>query len=250
MNKTFYCKKNKAIIFKKPNAKSEHLKEILLGEKFIKLKKYKNFYYGYCKFDNYLGYVKKDDLIAKQLKPNYIIKTGKAYFYKTNKLSSKTKKFLYFNSQINISKPGKIFSKTNNKWIKNSDLKSLKKDKKNNFIENFKIFQNSKYKWGGNTVDGIDCSGLVQELMKNKYRKCPRDSKDQENYFKKKIDIKNIKKGDLLFWKGHVAIALNKIYCVHAFGPARKVTKMKINDIISILLKKSLKLRSIKRPLL
>ena len=60
---------------------------------------------------------------------------------------------------------------------------------------------------------------------------------------------RKIKKNDILFWKGHVAIALNKKECVHAYGPAKKVVKIKINRLISKLTKKSLELSSIKRPL-
>ena len=52
MNKVFECKIKKSILFKKPNLKSEHLKEILFGEKFIKIKQCKNFFYGYCEYDN------------------------------------------------------------------------------------------------------------------------------------------------------------------------------------------------------
>ena len=38
---------------------------------------------------------------------------------------------------------------------------------------------------------------------------CPRDAKDQVKYFKKNIKLKNIKKNDIIYWKGHVAIALS-----------------------------------------
>ena len=85
--------------------------------------------------------------------------------------------------------------------------------------------------------------------MKNKLFKCPRDSQKQENFFKKSITRKKIKKGDLLFWKGHVAIALNKSECIHAYGPSKKVIKNKISRLISNLANKSLKLSSVKRPL-
>ena len=47
MNKILSCKNRKSILYKKPNIKSEHLKEMIFGEIFIKLKEYKNFYYGF-----------------------------------------------------------------------------------------------------------------------------------------------------------------------------------------------------------
>lgn len=249
MNKILFCKIRKSILYKKPSVNSERLKEMIFGEIFIKLKEHGNFYYGYTQYDKYYGYVKKASLETNQKKNNFLINSGKAYLYKNNNLRSKTNKFLYFNSKVYISCIEKRLSQSNIGWIKNTDLKSLKNIKKKNIIENIKVFKKTKYLWGGNTNDGIDCSGLVQELMKNKLIKCPRDSNKQENFFKKSVTRKKIKKGDLLFWKGHVAIALNKSECVHAYGPLKKVVKTKINKLILSLANKSLILSSIKRPL-
>ena len=81
----------------------------------------------------------------------------------------------------------------------------------------------------------------------NKY--CPRDSKDQEKYFKKKIKIENIKKNDLIFWKGHVAIAISKNKLIHAYGPMKKVVVMNIKKTIKRIEKTAnLKVVSIRRP--
>ena len=41
-------------------------------------------------------------------------------------------------------------------------------------------------------------------------------------YFKKTIKLKNIRKNDLIFWKGHVAVALSKKELIHAYGPFKK----------------------------
>ena len=62
---------------------------------------------------------------------------------------------------------------------------------------------------------------------------CPRDTKDQIKYFKKKTKLKNIKKNDLIFWKGHVAIAISRSKLIHAYGPLNKTLIMPIKETIN-----------------
>ena len=54
---------------------------------------------------------------------------------------------------------------------------------------------------------GIDCSALIQLFLNFNNKFCPRDAKDQVKYFKKNVKLKNIKKNDIIFWEGHVALA-------------------------------------------
>jgi len=72
----------------------------------------------------------------------------------------------------------------------------------------------------------------VQLCLNYNNKFCPRDAKDQFNYFKKKIKLKNIKKNDLIFWKGHVAVAISKKKLIHAYGPLKKVIIMPIKETI------------------
>ena len=62
----------------------------------------------------------------------------------------------------------------------------------------------------GKSFKGVDCSALIQVFLNFNNKFCPRDAKDQEKFFKKNIKLKNIKKDDIIYWKGHVAIALSK----------------------------------------
>ena len=102
--------------------------------------------------------------------------------------------------------------------------------------------------WGGKSFKGIDCSALVQIFFNYNNKYCPRDSRDQEKFFKKKIKLKNIMKNDMIFWKGHVAVALSKSELIHAYGPMRKVVIMKIEKTIERIHKTAkLKVTSIKR---
>ena len=69
----------------------------------------------------------------------------------------------------------------------------------------------------GNTTLGIDCSGLIQISLLLCGIDCPGDSDQQMNTLGQNIDIGSPrKKGDILFWRGHVAWALNERQILHA----------------------------------
>ena len=76
----------------------------------------------------------------------------------------------------------------------------------------------------------------------------PRDTKDQVKFLKKSINLKNIKKNDIIFWKGHVALALSKDKLIHAYGPLKKTVIMNIQKTITRIERTAnLKVISIKR---
>jgi len=60
----------------------------------------------------------------------------------------------------------------------------------------------------------------------------PRDTKDQRRYSKRRLKLKVFKKGDVIFWKGHVAICINSKKLIHAYGPEKKVLIMPITKTI------------------
>ena len=75
-------------------------------------------------------------------------------------------------------------------------------------------------------------------------RFCPRDAKDQVKFFKKNVKLKKIKKNDIIYWKGHVALALSNKKLIHAYGPMKKTVIMEINQTIERI-KKTAKLKVI-----
>ena len=131
-----------------------------------------------------------------------------------------------------------------NKWIKSNELQILNK-KNHNINKILKLFLHVKYKWGGKTFDGIDCSALLQIFYKYNNKFFPRDTKDQVKIKKGIKNKKVFKRGDIIFWRGHVAICLNTRELIHAYGPRKKVIIMPIIKTIK-LIEKTANLKVIK----
>jgi hypothetical protein len=88
------------------------------------------------------------------------------------------------------------------------------------FVATAERFLGVPYLWGGKTSLGLDCSGLVQVALTAAGIGCPRDSDMQEQsvgrVFKPNVDFSNLQRGDLVFWKEHVAIVRGPTSLVHA----------------------------------
>ena len=164
-------------------------------------------------------------------KPTHKVSVLAANIYGKPSSKAKQNKKLTFSSKIYAKEKYGSFIKFENQWIRTKDLKPINyKDK--NIFSKINLFKGKKYKWGGKNFNGVDCSALVQLFFNFNNKFCPRDTKDQLNYFKKKIKLQNIMKNDLIFWRGHVAIILSKKKLIHAYGPLKKVLIMNINYAI------------------
>ena len=81
------------------------------------------------------------------------------------------------------------------------------------------------YLWGGKSAFGIDCSGLVQLSMMMTGRPAPRDSDMQAAGLGVEIGFDELCRGDLVFWKGHVAIMEDEDTIIHANGHTMSVAR-------------------------
>ena len=74
------------------------------------------------------------------------------------------------------------------------------------------------YVWGGVSSEGLDCSGLVQSSLRAIGRDAPRDADMQEAQLGEYLPLKqsSLKRGDLVFWKGHVGILISASNMIHA----------------------------------
>ena len=229
MKNNHFHKKPISNIYKKPSVVSEVTSQILYGEKFKILSKNKNWIKIKVSFDNYIGYIENKNYM-NDYKPTHKVFVLKASIF--NKLNNKTKYFLPFASKISIIQENKKFIKfEKNKWVKKTDIKKINHIEKD-YLKILKLFLKIKYFWGGKTYKGIDCSAILQLLYYYNNKFYPRDTKDQIKYSIKNAKRSILKKGDIIFWEGHVAICINSKKLIHAYGPEKKVLIMPITKTI------------------
>ena len=232
--KNNFLNRSVANVYFKPSSNSEVVSQILYGEKFKILLKRKKYLKIKTHYDNYIGYIKKDKFL-ENFKPSHkVSKIKSRIFFKKGKRFLSSNHYLYYGSGVCIRNENKKYIEfEKNKWIKKSDIKNIDHYEKN-YMKIFKFFLNTKYLWGGKTCVGIDCSALIQIYFYYNRIFFPRDTKDQIRFCKRKRG-KNRLKGDIVFWKGHVGICLNKSRFIHAYGPKKKVIIMPTTQTIKLI---------------
>ena len=167
------------------------------------------------RYDKYVGYVPRS-AIVKETEKTHIVSAPLTHVFIEPNVKSKNIEILPLAARVSGEIIENGFLETELGWISISQLKrktELSKDP----VEISKLLQNAPYLWGGNTSLGIDCSGLIQISMLLCGLDCPGDSDQQMNTLGQNLDIGSPrKKGDILFWKGHVAWAVNERQILHA----------------------------------
>lgn len=92
------------------------------------------------------------------------------------------------------------------------------------------------YLWGGRSGFGVDCSGLVQLAMGMAGTAVPRDTDMQEASIGVALDedwrSADLRRGDLIFWKGHVAIMTDASTILHANGHSMTVAREPLKQAV------------------
>ena len=238
MQNSYFCNKPYINLYEFGSLRSKISSQLLYGEKFKVLGKKKKFLKIKTDYDNYIGYIKLSKF-TKDFKETNKVSALKSRIYTSpnNLKKSKTKKFLPFASKIQIIKKKNNFVMfEKNKWLIKKDIYPINQKNKN-VLKILKLFLNCKYKWGGKTFNGIDCSALIQLIYKFNNKFFPRDTVDQIKFKKGAKKKRKFKIGDIIYWKGHVAICISSKKLIHAYGPRKKVLVMEINKTIKLIKK-------------
>ncbi len=216
-------------LHRKPSIKSEVVTQMIYGDSFSISKKSKKWLKIKIKEDGYIGFI-KNKKFPEFLKPTHKVSILKSNVFKNPNKRGKISE-ISFGSKIKVTENKKKFLRFSKGWVNKDDVKPIS-FKETDPFRKISIFKNIKYKWGGKSFKGIDCSALIQVFLNFNNKFCPRDAKDQVKFFKKNVKLKKLKKNDIIYWKGHVALALTSKKLIHAYGPMKKTVVMGINETI------------------
>ena len=177
------------------------------------------FAWGQLEADNYVGWLPSDALAPLGAAPTFKVAALRALVFPGPDIKLQPIEALPFGAKLAVARmDGRMAVTQTGFYVPEAHLRPIS-EYEPDFVAVAERFLGTPYLWGGKTALGLDCSGLVQIALTACGVACPRDSDMQEEALGKPVAVSgepDLKRGDLLFWKGHVAIARDRATLVHA----------------------------------
>ena len=172
--------------------------------------------WGQLMHDSYVGWLPAAALMAPGAEPTHIVAALRTFVFPGPSIKLPPSDALPFGAQIAVARSENAFAVTaSGNYLPMRHLAPLGA-RESDHVAIVERFIGVPYLWGGKTSLGIDCSGLVQVALTASGVPCPRDSDMQEAALGSTVSLSDLKRGDLVFWKGHVAIAHGHDTLIHA----------------------------------
>ncbi len=187
--------------------------------------------WGQASLDGYVGYVDMDALSAPILAPTHRVTALRTYMFSKPDIKSAPLRLISMNAKLTVVEAAERFVKVARGGYVFRDhaasLGSIAADPAGVAEQ----FLGAPYFWGGRESLGLDCSALIQNALERCGVPCPRDADMQEAALGAPVDIsKGLKRGDLVFWKGHVGIMCNETEFLHANATYMCVTRNNLKE--------------------
>lgn len=214
------------------DAASEQMDQLLFGELFDVLEEQGGWAFGQARRDGYVGFVEIAALGEAEAEITHWVSALRTYAFSEPNIKSAPVGLYSMNSLIAVQAcEGRFVKGAGTGWLVEAHLSPI------GFCETdhagvAERFLGAPYQWGGRESLGLDCSGLVQQALYACARGCPRDS-DQQQDLGHAIDRKDLQRGDLIFWRGHVAILTDERTIVHANAHHMMTAREGLNEAIA-----------------
>ncbi|MFZ0174396.1 MAG: C40 family peptidase [Pseudolabrys sp.] len=191
--------------------------EALLGERaMIYETTEEGWAWGQLENDGCVGWLSANSLGPSGPAPTHKVAVLRAFAFPGPDIKLPPIAGLPMGARLTIARQDERFAVTVSGWHVPAVCLAPIKARSSDFVAVAEQFLGVPYLWGGKTSLGLDCSGLVQVSLEAAGIACPRDSDLQELALGKLSSLASLRRGDLLFWKGHVAIARDPKTLIHA----------------------------------
>ncbi|MBE1504487.1 C40 family peptidase [Rhizobium viscosum] len=180
--------------------------------------------------DGYVGYLPESAVAEAASAPTHVVVSQRTFLYPEPELRKPYKTVLSMGSRVHIA--GKTEARGNHYLVLDDGTAIFSKHLQplgaldgQDYVDIAARFLETPYLWGGRSGLGIDCSGLVQLALQMTGRSAPRDTDMQAAGLGEPIERSDVRRGDLVFWKGHVAIFEDPETIIHANGHTMSVAR-------------------------
>ncbi len=203
-------------VFRAPSPDAMQLTQALYGEHVRVFEHAHGFAFVQLDGDDYVGYVPIDALDGEVTEITHHVCAVSTHLYEKPDIKAQPAIALPMNAALTVvATEGQFVKLASSHFVYAAHVSdSHEKD----FVAVAERFLNVPYLWGGKSFAGIDCSGLVQVSLHACGKKCLRDSDMQERSCGAPSSLDEVKRGDLIFWKGHVGIMRDTTSLLHANG--------------------------------
>jgi cell wall-associated NlpC family hydrolase len=190
--------------------------------------------------DGYVGYVPSPSLGARSDSPTHLVNVPRTFLYPAPDLKLPRRGELSLGSAVAVTdfvetRGTRYALLSTGEAIIATHLRPLG-EHASDYVTAAETLLMTPYLWGGATAFGIDCSGLVQLAMRMAGRNVLRDSDMQAAGLGESVEpgtnYSGLRRGDLVFWKGHVAIMADDRTTIHANGHTMMVSREGLAEAI------------------
>ena len=210
------CVSPVAALRKAPRPDSEQQDQLLFGEAFDVLEVHEGWAWGQARRDGYVGFVRAENLAAPGDAPTHRVRALRTPGFSRPDIKAEPVGLYSMNALVAAETGEGRFAQAGVAgWMLADHLAPIgvfETDPADVALR----FLGAPYVWGGRDSLGLDCSGLIQQALYACGRACPRDTDLQRQAFAQDLPRSGLARGDLVFWRGHVAMALGGERIVHA----------------------------------
>jgi cell wall-associated NlpC family hydrolase len=220
-----------------PSSDAELSTQALKGERaMIYDRNCEGWAWGQLNSDGYVGWLPDQALKKPAGQPSHKVTALRTFAFPGPSIKLPPVEMLAMGSLLTVLREEGSFAVTREGWHLPRQHLDLIGQHVPDFVAVAEAFVGTPYLWGGKSGLGIDCSGLVQVSLTAAGTGCPRDSDMQQEGLGEALDprdTKKLKRGDLIFWKGHVAIVRDANTVVHANAHHMATTIERTQDAIT-----------------